>query len=415
MILVVLVLMAGVGIDVGFLHYEKQQMQKAADAAALAGAATLIYSGQGQPVTIAARNDASANGFANGVNNVTVTVNNPPLSGIHAGNANYVEVYVAKPISTFFMKVASGFSFVNVRSRSVASAIGSASGCIYTLDPVDGQTLVVDSGVRVATGCGIRVASSNNSALVNQGVLTTTAKNTPPLILVGIVGEYSGSGTYSPTAPVTGIANFLDPLALVPAPTFDRNNCSGGTNFTISSGHIPQGNYCNGITITGSGTVTFDTGGTYILLGGGLTATGYPQLNGTNVLFYNTYGNPPYSYGDINLTAASGSTLSAPTTGPQAGILFFQDRTVSPVGTGSSFDASAGASFNGALYFSNPNQTTTHPLTYKGPPANIASNTIIVAWALEFKGNAPNFQGYTQLPGFGGSLRSPIATAAIVE
>ena len=412
MILVVLVLMGAAGIDVGYLHYQKQQMQKAADAAALAGAATLIYSGQGQPVTTAAQTDASANGFTNGVNNVTVTVNNPPLSGIHVGNANYVEVYVAKPISTFLMKVASGFSFVNVRSRSVASAISSASGCIYTLDPVDSQTLVVDSGVRVASGCGIRVASSSNSALVNQGVITTTTKNTPPLILVGIVGANSGSGTYSPTSPVTGIANFLDPLALVPAPTVNQSCLK--TNFSTSGGSIPQGTYCGGITITGSGSVTFDTGGTYILLGGGLTATGYPQLNGTNVLFYNTY-NGTYPYGDINLTAASGSTLSAPTTGAQAGILFFQDRTSPSVGNGSSFDASAGANFNGALYFANPNQTTAHPLTYKGPPSSIPSDTIIVAWALEFKGNAPNFQGYTQLPGFGGSLRSPIATAALVE
>ena len=43
--LVVLALMAGLGVDVGYLRYQKQQMQKAADAGAIAGAAALIYGG----------------------------------------------------------------------------------------------------------------------------------------------------------------------------------------------------------------------------------------------------------------------------------------------------------------------------------------------------------------------------------
>src|ERR1700690_2452889 len=43
--LVVLMLMAGLGVDVGYLRYQKQQMQKAADAGALGGAAALGYGG----------------------------------------------------------------------------------------------------------------------------------------------------------------------------------------------------------------------------------------------------------------------------------------------------------------------------------------------------------------------------------
>jgi hypothetical protein len=34
-------------------------------------------------------------GFTDGKKNVTVTVNNPPLSGAYAGNANYVEVIIS--------------------------------------------------------------------------------------------------------------------------------------------------------------------------------------------------------------------------------------------------------------------------------------------------------------------------------
>jgi len=50
---VALMLMAALGGDVGVLRYEKQQMQKAADAGAIAGASARIY---GEPVPVAARN-----------------------------------------------------------------------------------------------------------------------------------------------------------------------------------------------------------------------------------------------------------------------------------------------------------------------------------------------------------------------
>ncbi len=40
--LVVLMLMGGLGVEVGFLRYQKLQMQKAADAGAIAGASALL-------------------------------------------------------------------------------------------------------------------------------------------------------------------------------------------------------------------------------------------------------------------------------------------------------------------------------------------------------------------------------------
>ena len=46
--MVVLMMMAGLGVDVGYLKYQKQQMQKAADAGALAGATALINYGKSE-------------------------------------------------------------------------------------------------------------------------------------------------------------------------------------------------------------------------------------------------------------------------------------------------------------------------------------------------------------------------------
>src|SRR5271167_222042 len=75
MVIVVLVGMVALATDLGILWSERRQMQSATDAAAIAAVSALRSSGN---VTSAARNVASLNGFTNGANSTTVTVNNPP-------------------------------------------------------------------------------------------------------------------------------------------------------------------------------------------------------------------------------------------------------------------------------------------------------------------------------------------------
>ena len=73
--------------------------------------------------------------------------------------------------------------------------------------------------------------------------------------------------------------------------------------------------------------------GIYILQGGGLTITQTSTLTGSGVMFYNAPGD--YS-GEINLSGKSNVTLSAMTSGPYQGIVFFQNRSSSdPVEIGS--------------------------------------------------------------------------------
>jgi Flp pilus assembly protein TadG len=95
--LVGLLAFMALAVDVGFLRYEKRLLQTAADAAAIAGAAELSYG----DVTSAAKADSAANGFTNGSSGVTVTVNNPPLSGPHVSDSNYVEAIVSRTAPTY--------------------------------------------------------------------------------------------------------------------------------------------------------------------------------------------------------------------------------------------------------------------------------------------------------------------------
>jgi len=397
--LVVLILMVGLGVDVGFMRYQKQQMQRAADAGATAGAAALIYGGN---YTAAAQNDTAANGFTNGQNGITVTVNKPPatVGDPYYDNAGYVEVIVAQAQPTFFMRVA-GINAVTVRGRAVASAVNSASACIYILDP--SGTSFPDSGsANLTSACGILINSNSSTALNISGSAAITASS------IGIVGNWteSGSAKVSPT-PVTGITPFSDPLAGVGEPTIGSCTSQSGTYSGSQTATLNPGTFCGGINISGSATVTF-TAGTYILDGGGLTISGSGTGTGTGVTFYDTYDSS-HTYAPFNLSGSSATSFSAPTSNTYSatcceGMLLFQDRSVPTSASGSSVSGSSGQTYTGALYFK------TTALNYSGSSA-LAPYNIIVAYTLTLSGSTTINDNYSSLSGG----VSPVHAAALAE
>lgn len=408
--LVVLLLMAGLGVDVGYLRYQKQQMQKAADAGALAGATALAYNGNWNAAAVA---DVNANGFTTTktdgtTNGVTITVNSPPKTAgdPFQNQSGYVEVIVSQPQPTFFMRVSNVYA-VPVSARSVASAVAPGSPCILVLAPSGSDTFDARGNIGINSSCAIYVNSSDSLALDKKGGSGTIKAN-----YIGIVGGCQGSGGSGCTPPavvsdlssgqlpVTGIAPFTDPLSSVPTPTRDpiciKNQPVKGT--------YNPGTYCTGISISGSGSYTFAPG-LYTLVGG-LSVNGSPTLTSTGgVTFYLTGTPPGYSdYSGVTMNGSATVTFSAPTTGPQAGILFFQDRSVPTTGAGSTFGGNSAQVYTGALYF------PTTQITYKGTPSLDSMSTIMVGWTLEFRGDA-TLNNYTLLPGGGG----PIPGATLVE
>lgn len=392
--LMVLMLMAGIGIDVAYLRYEKQQMQKAADAAAIGAASSMITKSNWRQAGIY---DAQANGFENGKNGIVVNIYSPPqtVGDPYTGKDGYVEAIVGQAQPLFFLKLL-GQNQTMVRSRAIANSNGSSSGCIYAMDPTSAQTFLMEGAVKISANCGILVDSSSEDALHQNGASALIVDNS-----IGIVGDYTGSG-FLPKLPTTGIAPFDDPLRNTDAPTY-----TGGCdriNYTITSNTpvtLSQGNYCGGITIRSNATVSF-LPGQYNLIGGGMTVTGTPQLIGTGVLFYNTYNNT-YAAAPINIGGGSATNLSASLSGPLAGILFFQDRTIPVDSMTNMFNGSNGAIFTGALYFPTTN------VRYSGNPGALGDNGIIVGWHLDFNGNV-NLRD-TNLTSNG----SPIHSGVLVE
>jgi hypothetical protein len=370
----------GMTIDVGYLQMIKSRMQTAADAAAVGAVQERRQNGSAHLVD-AARADAALNGFTDGQNSVVVTVNTPPATGYYTADATAVEVLISQSVGTLFMS-AIGFTSVNVSARSVARQ-GSGSNCIYALDPAASGAFTIQGGAYLTVSCGIMVASNNASALVTLGGAHLTAAS------INVAGGYqAGGGVVVTPAPTTHVTPERDPLSYLTPPAVGPCSQTGWKATNASVKAITPGVFCGGITINGSSTVTMSPG-TYILLGGGLDVTNGGKLSGAGVTFYVT-SDASHPYSPVNLAGGTTLQLSAPTTGPYAGILFYQDPAIASP-PASSFSNGTTVTFDGALYF------PTSAVNYQG--GSSVNYTIVVAKTLNFSNGTTVNSNYASLPG----------------
>ena len=143
-----------------------------------------------------------------------------------------------------------------------------------------------------------------------------------------------------------------------------------GQGLTLGSGNYT---FMEGISVTG-GDLTLNPPGTsagvgyYIMVGGGNILGGgfnmtFGELNGSNATIVLTGGAADNidasDYASINYNGANGITLTAPTTGPTAGIAFFQDRNATSLNL-NTFSGGTFGNITGAIY--TPNQ----PIIFDG-------------------------------------------------
>ncbi|MEW4487979.1 pilus assembly protein TadG-related protein [Thalassoglobus sp. JC818] len=123
----------GLVVDGSFIMYEYRETQHAADAGATAAALSYI---QNENAQIARQSAVDMVQQIHGLSGSNVTVNNPPLTGPFAGNANYFEAEVNRSSDTFFMHLVSQLSQRSVRSRSVAGVEdATVDSALVILDP----------------------------------------------------------------------------------------------------------------------------------------------------------------------------------------------------------------------------------------------------------------------------------------
>jgi hypothetical protein len=183
---------------------------------------------------------------------------------------------------------------------------------------------------------------AGNSSIAVPGVVIVESSSAAALSI-------SGSAVVSsPLA--TGVA-VPDPLAALSGPSTAGLTNYGSFNLAKGSQTICPGIYSQ-IKVSGNASLTLNPG-TYIIEGGGLTVTGNACVSGSGVIIYNAGSNYPSSggsFGGITLSGNGTFNLTAPTTGPYAGVLIFQSRQNTRA---LSFSGNAMAGMIGTIYAAN--------------------------------------------------------------
>jgi Flp pilus assembly protein TadG len=366
----------GLAIDAGLLFRDKVNLQKVADAAAVAGASQLPAGSNFTAVTLAAQDSAKQNGVTNGTNG-TVTVSLG--STYHPGS---VKVYVQQPEKTFFMSLF-GSRTVNVGATAVAG-VTQGDGCVFAMD----LTPFKDEGITL-NGTG-NVNVPNCGVYDNSGLLTHGSSGAITAKSISVVGSYSG-GDASPT-PITGVVPIPDPMAYWSTPGA-YSSCANDPK--LKTGKATPGCY-NGLTVTSPASLS---AGLYIVRGSlnlsGVTASG--------VTFYIDGANGG-SFGSVD-----GSTLSAPITGTSGtcthaagcnGVLIWDTENKAPdkPQQGVAFGPVT-ANLSGIMYFPNAS------IKFHGDNTTTL-NTVFIASAYVFDGTV-NINDYVLSPGQAPMLLSP--------
>jgi Flp pilus assembly protein TadG len=360
------VLVGGVGLatDAGLWFYTHQKMQSAADSAVLSAALSSTASKEADAV-------AASYGFVAGSNGVTVTVNSPPHSGAYASTSGATEVVITQPqtplFSAIFVK-----SAVEIAARAVA--LTSGKGCVLALDRSATSAVGVQGTSAVTlNNCSLYDNSNASTALSVGGSGQITA------LSVGVVGGESGASSITTTqGNHTGMGLVADPYANASFGTFsgcDKTNFSAKTTVTID-----HGVYCGGMKLNAGAIVTMNPGIYYIdqgclCIAGGATLTG----DGVTIVFTSSTGS---NWATATINGGATVTLTAPTTGPTAGIVFFGDRRM-PAGTAFKLNGGSTQVFGGAIYL--PEAAVTFA---GGSGTSAVGCTQLVADTITFNGNS---------------------------
>lgn len=220
----VLIGFMGMGIDVGMLYRSRQQVQIAADAAAVAAAVDYEYNSSIDHAKLAGKAASSTNGFTDGSNGISVTINTPPSSGPSLGTG-YFEAIVQAPNQAMFTR-ALGFSNFNVSARAVAAVIV-GDACIWALAKSGVGFNVQGSYDIESPSCGAYIYSTSSDAILvngNGGTMNTK--------FVDVAGSMVGQQT-SPTPVTTNAVIPNSPWGNISDPS--PGNCTAGATLNNAS------------------------------------------------------------------------------------------------------------------------------------------------------------------------------------
>jgi hypothetical protein len=357
---------AGLGVEAGKWYMLKRQAQTAADSGAFAGALELA-AGTNSRADPAARQEAARNGFPEG-GDVTVTVNIPPTSGSHVGNAKAVEVIVTRTdpllLATLFMS-----DPISIVARAVGLVTVTGNACILATNSSAAKALWIAGNASITLDdCSLASNSNNSDSIVFQGNSGTVV---PSVWSAGGISNNGGatfpdsthSYAWTVQDPYAGLSNPVLPGACNASnPNYQGSKLDlKNATFTLNPGQ-----YCKGLGIGAGATVTLNPGTYYIDEGDFTVGTSTavvtckcegidpsaPAGSGVTIVLTSSNGT---AAGNVKITGGT-VTLRAPSVAsptaqyPYPGMLFYKDRRTTTT-SDTKLTGGSTMSLTGAMYF----------------------------------------------------------------
>ena len=299
---------AGAGLDFLAISGLRSELQAAADAGALRAARELRLASSGSfDVTPFAKTAAQA----------ILMRSSKGLEGLDVratliDNRTAVQVKVAGLYSPKVLRVIYPES-VKLSAQAVARANGFPI-CALALEEKGAGGIYLQQKARVtAQFCAVQSNSRHPQGLTGADDSLLTAG-----MICSAGGKVGRKVNFQPDA-MTDCPVIPDPLAARAPPPV---GACAHNNETVSGGTITlmPGVYCGGLKVTGGASVTLSAG-EYVMKDGPLIVDGGARLTGSGAGVYLTGKNAVFKFAED-----SSISLTAPTGGPLAGMLFYEDR-----------------------------------------------------------------------------------------
>jgi Flp pilus assembly protein TadG len=303
LLLPVLVAAAGAAVDYSLAASTRSKMQAVADSAALASVREMQL----------ARSDSSK------ITAIANNVVNSELKDVRSTvNVDFQQMTVQVILDKQYTPVIRITSATQLHASSTAKMNGSMPLCLLGLDPSAPQTVGLEQNAFLtAPGCLVQSNSKSNVGLQSKDNAVMTAG-----MICSAGGKVqSQNANYSP-APTTDCPVLADPLSSRPAPIIGGCDYTGKVidGLTVT---LQPGVYCGGLILTNSAVARLSSG-IFVIKDGPLIVDAGASISGTDVGIY-----LKGSAANLTFDADTTVNLSAPKSGPLAGILIFDD----PLGT----------------------------------------------------------------------------------
>lgn len=403
----VLIGATGLAVDGGIWYLAARQATTAADLAALAGAAARE---RGQSASLVATDAAARNGFTHG-GRTTVTVNNPPATGIFAGNSAAVEVIVTQTQTLHFTRMfldtpptvtRRAVAAANVDDKVCALALGgglelggnstaNARRCALGSNATSpgGISIVGSASVRAA---GLVTTGTCNGCTSGDVWTDDTADKTRPYVIANrptpITDPFANLRNWTPTPPACGTVTFTNNVA------------------NISPGQA----ICDTISIGSKQTLNLEPG-IYYFKDASLTLQAQGSINGNGVTL--VFTGEVNNIGTFRVNGDATGSLRGPATSlipghPEgAGLVLYRDARATNNGSTNAVHLNGGSTMSifGGMYF-----PTSDVVVNGNSDVGYSSCLGVVGYHLSFSGNSDTQVDVSGCEGF-----TPYATVRTIR